>query len=1144
MQFWCIVWIIGWQFLLLIDSKMATDRDDSLQSISVKLNGKNFSYWSTVMKNFLKGKKLWGYVSGTVVQPTSTVNNYVTELDVWESNDAKILTWIHNSVEHSIGTQLVKYETAKEVWDHLQKLFTKSNFAKRYQLENDIRTLQQKNMSILEFYNAMTSIWDELALTESTGLKECKDYITYREEQRLVQFLMALRSDFEGLRGSILHRTPLPSVDSVVSELVAEETRLKSLAGEIFLPSSSTSVLAVPSQLPMQNQNKSYMRVASDECSFCKQKGHWKFQCSKLLKKQQSSQSQQQSQQRFYRPNANTVAIVPPPDSSVLGAPPISGPLLTDLAEQFQKFLATQPHAMSANLSSQSPSGISSSWIFDSGASKHMSPHITSFDSLCPSNSSLSVMTANGTPLPLAGVGSVNTHNLSLSDVYCVPALTLNLISVGQLCDSGYLVQFSSTACCVQDPRSQKLIGIGRRQGGLYVLDNLRPPHVAASGVDLSSFSLNSSSSSFYLWHSRLGHVSASRLKFLASKGHLGDLSTHDISDCSGCKLAKFSALPFARSVSCSVAPFDLVHSDVWGPAPIATKGGSRYYVSFIDDYSRYCWVYLMKHRSDFLPIYRSFKALVKTQHSSVIKCFRCDLGGEYTSTDFSTLLASDGTIHQTSCTDTPQQNGVAERKYRHIVETARSLLLSAKVPSEFWGEAVLTAVSLINKIPSSHTLGLSPFETLFGHPPNYSLLKVFGCTCFVLRPKVERSKLTSRSALCVFLGYGEGQKGYRCFDPIHKKLYVSRHVVFLEHIPFFSISDNTHDVAKSDLICIDPFSDDFDSPLSHTPCTVGPSCTSGTHTPAQVIPTPSMASQAPSEIVDLAPAPPAPPLPPPPRYPQRLRKSTQLPDFAYSCYSDSFRCFLTSIHQLYEPSSYKEAILDPLWQQAMTDELSALHKTDTWDLVLLPPGKHAIGSRWVYKIKTKSDGSIERYKARLVAKGFSQQYGLDYEETFAPVAKMTTVRTLIAVASIHQWSLSQLDVKNAFLNGNLQEDVYMVPPPGVSHDPGYVCKLKKALYGLKQAPRAWFERFSTVVASLGFTPSHHDSALFFRCTSAGRILLLLYVDDMIITGDDGDGIIALKCKLACCFEMKDLGYLSYFLGIEVASSPRGYLLS
>lgn len=179
------------------------------------------------------------------------------------------------------------------------------------------------------------------------------------------------------------------------------------------------------------------------------------------------------------------------------------------------------------------------------------------------------------------------------------------------------------------------------------------------------------------------------------------------------------------------------------------------------------------------------FRAMVKSQHNVVIKCFRCDLGGEYTSNKLSKLLAFDGKNHQTSCTDTPQQNKVAERKHHHIIETVCSLLLSASDPSEFWGEEVLTDVHVTNRITSSITSGLSPFEKLYNSIPNYSSLKVFGSTCFVLHQQVEHSKLYVRSTICVFLGYGDGQKGYHCYDPGAKKLYVSRHVIFLEHIPF-----------------------------------------------------------------------------------------------------------------------------------------------------------------------------------------------------------------------------------------------------------------------------------------------------------------------------------------------------------------------
>ena len=162
-----------------------------------------------------------------------------------------------------------------------------------------------------------------------------------------------------------------------------------------------------------------------------------------------------------------------------------------------------------------------------------------------------------------------------------------------------------------------------------------------------------------------------------------------------------------------------------------------------------------------------------------------------------------------------------------------------------------------------------------------------------------------------------------------------------------------------------------------------------------------------------------------------------------------------------------------------MNGELQALDKAQTWESVPFPPGKPPIGSKWVFKIKTKSYGSVDRYKARLVAKGFNQEYGIDYEETFAPVARVTSVRSLLAIAATKQWPLFQMDVKNAFLNGDLSEEVYMTPPPGIKLPQGHVCHLRKAIYGLKQAPRAWFEKFGSTVISLGFSSINYDSWLF-----------------------------------------------------------------
>jgi hypothetical protein len=224
-----------------------------------------------------------------------------------------------------------------------------------------------------------------------------------------------------------------------------------------------------------------------------------------------------------------------------------------------------------------------------------------------------------------------------------------------------------------------------------------------------------------------------------------------------------------------------------------------------------------------------------------------------------------------------------------------------------------------------------------------------------------------------------------------------------------------------------------------------------------------------------------------------------------------------------------------------MQSEIDALCENRTWSLVSPPPGKKPIGCRWVFKIKRKSDGSIERYKARLVAKGYTQVEGVDYFDTFAPVAKLVTVRVILSVAAAKNWPLHQLDVNNAFLHGDLHEDVYMHLPPGFRRQgEPLVCKLNKSLYGLKQASRNWYSKFSEVLIDFGFTHSTADPSLFCLNREFGSVYLLLYVDDIVLTGSDLRLMNLVKDLLHNHFKIKDLGRLKYFLGIEVARSKKG----
>ena len=431
-------------------------------------------------------------------------------------------------------------------------------------------------------------------------------------------------------------------------------------------------------------------------------------------------------------------------------------------------------------------------WIIDSGATDHMTYNKSLFQYMT-SPSKKKVLTANGESTPVIGAGSIAlTPNLSLHNCLLVPALSNHLLSVSQITEELDCIVFMfPTFCLLQDIRTQAIIGRGTKRKGLYYVDDVASGHVhQVQSRNVHDYK------NIWLWHHQLGH---------ASFGYLQKLFPslfNDISDpssslkCNVCILAKSHRTSYPLSLNKSTKPFELIHSDVWGPAPITTQSGIRWFITFVDDCTRVTWLYTMRHKSDVRNIFPIFYHMVCTQFSLLMKVIRSDNGGEYLNSELLKFFQDNGILHETTCLSTPQQNGVAERKNMHILETTRALLIGAHIPQHYWVEAMTYAVYLMNRMPSQVFSFRTPLQTLTQHVqiPSFLYLepRVFGCVAYVHLQKSQRTKLDPCAVHYVFLGFNPHQKGYRCYHPSTHHMYVSMDVTFSETKYFFGLDQST----------------------------------------------------------------------------------------------------------------------------------------------------------------------------------------------------------------------------------------------------------------------------------------------------------------------------------------------------------------
>ena len=636
-------------------------------------------------------------------------------------------------MEPHIVTHLRPHRTAQSMWAYLKKVYHQNNDARHFQLEHAIAMFQHGSLSIQDYYSAFLTLWHEYAdlVTADVPIAALSTIQTIHATTRRDQFLMKLRSEYESVRSSLLNRSPVPSLDICFGELLREEQRLSTQAIlEQSHGSSGKAIVAYAAQgrgPPMHSKNlqcfccKEYGHIAATcpkkFCSYCKKKGHIIKECRIRPQNRQAQAFQ-------------TSVIVPPvathnsPSTACsVPAPDYCTP------EMVQRMLISA-------LSTMGFQGNNSTklWYVDSGASNHMTNNPTALCHVRPYAGQSSIQTANGSSLPIAAIGDASSK---FTDVFLAPQLSTNLISVGQLVDNNCAVNFSGNGCVVQDQVTGKPIAKGPKVGRLFPLFLPVPDFSPLSSI--KSFACNNVSDLSMVWHRRLGHPNTQILSHVLNSDLPGNKDRYSLSlECDSCKLGKSKTLPFPLHASRASHCFDLIHSDVWGPSPVSSHEKFKYYVTFIDDHSRFTWVYFLRSKSEVFRTFTEFLAYVDNQFSTSIKTLRTDSGGEYLSTEFQAFLASKGIIHQRSCPSTPQQNGVAERKNRHLLDVVRTLLLESSVPSMFWVEALKTATHLINRLPSQVLHMESPYFRLFAKQPSYDHLRIFGCVCFVHLPPHE----------------------------------------------------------------------------------------------------------------------------------------------------------------------------------------------------------------------------------------------------------------------------------------------------------------------------------------------------------------------------------------------------------------------
>ncbi|KAI3697969.1 hypothetical protein L6452_31076 [Arctium lappa] len=767
------------------------------------------------------------------------------------------------------------------------------------------------------------------------------------------------------------------------------------------------------------------------------------------------------------------------------------------------------------NLGNQQLKG-KSIWHVDSGCSRHMIGNMSCLQDFKHINGGHVAFGNDLTGGKISGKGNVTKGKMTFEDVYYVDQLKYSLLSVSQVCDKQHSILFTNTECMILAPRfkvvDESMILLRTpRKDNVYCLDMDNVDSDSSLNCLVSKASVDESS----LWHRRMCHMNFKTMNKLVKNNLARGLPSKVFScddHCVACLKGKQHKTSHKTKELNSISScLQLLHMDLFGPTNVMSIGKKSYCLVIVDDYSRFTWVYFLRTKDETSGPIKSFILRIENQTNQKVKVIRSDNGTEFKNLDLNTFCEEKGIERQYSAPRTPQQNGVAERRNRTLIEAARSLLADSKLPITFWAEAVNTACYVQNRVLVVKPKNKTPYELLNKRKPFIGFFKPFGCPCTILNTK---SHLESDNVKCNentpnpigsgpqwlfdidsltnsfgfssddYAGSGNGGSGT---TQVQDSL--SQSVIF--PIP---TADPIEDCEKESSIepsqgeeeCrneenqvnkeSEVAAENFSVEVNDSNLEVVLNEEHFYHTRIQKYHPPQLV------IGDIS----------SPMMTRNQSRLQELQDQQHTVLS----CFLSQL----EPKKAHDAMKESSWIEAMQEELLQFKLQDVWDLVDLPKGQRAIGTKWVFRNKRDERGIVIRNKARLVAQGYTQEEIIDYDEVFAPVAMIEAIRLFLAYTSYMKFKVYQMDVKSAFLYGSIEEEVYVCQPPGFENPsyPDSVYKLKKALYGLHQAPRAWYDTLSSYLLENGFERGVIDKTLFIKRKKKDILLIQIYVDDII----------------------------------------------